>query len=288
MKWLVNRVIPIVFAVVLVAFVAFVLYDSHRTRNTPPKIECASEELTVSIHDGRDALLQGVTATDAEDGDLTGQVLVESISRFLSKGVCRVTYVVQDSHNAVTKATRTVKYSDYVSPRFTLTEPLTFDYGKSFDPSDNLTATDCIDGDLTDAIRMTLMEDSSTISGVGRWNVQFRVVNSMGEAAHLDAVINVRNQSTLEKRYSPNIKLKEYLTYLPLNAKFDPASYVTGISVAAEDAPDNPLDLRMRLRTSSEVDTATPGTYTVTYTCVSSNGYSGSVDLIVVVEDAAA
>ena len=43
--------------------------------------------------------MEGITASDAEDGDLTDQIVAGSFSRFISDGVCSLTYVVFDSAN---------------------------------------------------------------------------------------------------------------------------------------------------------------------------------------------
>lgn len=59
------------------------------------------------------ALLAGVTATDAEDGDVTASLLVEGISGRNDDGTVQVTYAAFDSNHHVTKATRAVRYTDY-------------------------------------------------------------------------------------------------------------------------------------------------------------------------------
>lgn len=285
MRRLINRLVPVLFVLVTLLFAAYVAWDHLRGENTPPQLTCESDTLEASIHDGDEVLLAGVRATDAEDGDLTAQVLVESVSRFVEQGVCRVTYAVQDSGNAVAKLTRTLHYTDYTPPQFSLTAPLVFDYGKSFDPADYVRVTDCVDGDISDTVRMTLMEEASSISGVGDWQVRFRATNSMGETVYLTTKVTVRNLSSTEKRYSPTIRLSQYLVYVPVGGTFNPLDYLQDVSVAAEDAAADNAALRERLRTTSNVDTSTAGTYTVTYTCSTVTGYSGSVDLIVVVGD---
>lgn len=285
MRYIINRVLVVLFVLTFLAFGAFVGYRMVQSVNTPPVLSCESETVSVSIHDGEEALLAGVTATDKEDGDLTDRVLIESVSRFIETGVCRVTYVVQDSDRAVVKCTRELHYTDYTSPQFTLTAPLVFDFGKKFEPADNLRVTDCIDGDISDNIRMTLLEEGTTISGVGKWNVEFRATNSKGDTVYLNTHVTVRNQTAHEKQYTPSIKLKKYLVYVPKNSTFNPADYVDGVTIATEGTEDNPATLRAKLRSSSNVDTATPGLYTVTYTCTSVNGYKGEMELLVVVTD---
>ncbi len=285
MKRLINWLVLTVFAIVTVGFAAFLVWDAFSSRNTAPRLTCDSDTLYVSIHDGREALLAGVTATDNEDGDLTDHITVENVSRFTEPGVSHITYAVQDSQNAVTKLTRTLCYTDYTSPRFSLKAPLVFAYGKTINPVENVTATDCIDGDLSSRIRMSLLEEDSTISGVGKWKVRFRVTNSMGETVYLTTVVTVTDTTTNERYYTPEIRLSDYMVYIPVGGEFDPESYVSGITVSSNSSEDNFLSLLSRLRINSDVDTSRPGVYTVEYTCTSSRHYIGTTNLIVVVGD---
>ena len=48
--------------------------------HTLPVIECDRQELRVSTADGSDVLLQGVTARDEKDGDMTDSIVVERIA----------------------------------------------------------------------------------------------------------------------------------------------------------------------------------------------------------------
>lgn len=285
MKRVINWLVPLLFAIVTVGFAGFLLWDAFRNQNTAPRLVCDSDTLYVGIHDGDEVLLAGVTAVDDEDGDITDQITIEKVSNFTEPGVSHITYAVQDSHNAVTKLTRTLCYTDYTSPRFSLKAPLTFVFGKSINPIENITATDCIDGDLSDKVRMSLLEDDSTISGVGKWKVRFRVTNSMGDTVYLTTDVTVTNANSTEEYYTPEIRLSDYLVYVPVGGTFDPRAYVSGISVRADIAEDNPLYLAGRLRVNSDVDTSRPGVYTVEYTCASSRQYVGTTSLIVVVGD---
>lgn len=285
MKRVLDRLVVVSFVVVAVLFVLFFLWNSLGGSNTPPQITCDSEVFSVSIHDGEEALLSGVHATDEEDGDITDRVVVENVSHFSERGVSHVTYAVQDSQNTVTKLIRTVQYSDYTPPRFSLKQPLVFSYGKSINPVDYVTVEDCLDGDLTDKVRMSLLEDETTISGVGTWQVRFRVTNSMGDTVYLTTEVTVTDIGSNEKYYTPEIQLSDYLVYVPVGSNFSPLSYVRGVSVSAGNTADDPAQLQREIRYESNVDTSTPGVYKVTYTSVSSRYYVGTADMLVVVGD---
>ena len=90
-----------------------------------PVLTCDSDTLDISVSDGESVLLQGVTAKDKQDGDLTGNILISSISKMVG-GSARVNYLVFDSDNNVGSLTRTIRYTDYVPPRFQILKPLVY------------------------------------------------------------------------------------------------------------------------------------------------------------------
>ena len=99
----------IVFLVSVILFVGYTLKE--KTSNDPagPVFEMESDNIAVSVSDGREALLQGVKATDARDGDVTDSVLVESVSPFNEEGKRTVRYVVFDSDGHRFRATFDVR-----------------------------------------------------------------------------------------------------------------------------------------------------------------------------------
>ena len=73
-------------------------YYSKNTNTDNPTISSSVELLEISVQDPPEAMLQGLSAQDATDGDLTAQIMVASVSHFLEQGTVRVKYVVFDSH----------------------------------------------------------------------------------------------------------------------------------------------------------------------------------------------
>ena len=115
---LLKRLTLALFALVLVAFIVFTAIDKMKTDTTIPVITIDTEVIELGVKDKQELLLQGVTAYDEKDGDITDKVLIESVSKFIEPGVCTVTYAVADSDKHVVKQTRTLKYTDYTSPEF--------------------------------------------------------------------------------------------------------------------------------------------------------------------------
>ena len=142
----------ILIAIVCLVFAGYMLFAHILVPDTRPEISASSDVINISVHDDRSRLMEGISAYDAEDGDLTDSIILESVSKFIRRGECNVTYAVVDSDNNVTKLTRKAVYSDYEKPRLSLSSPLMFDRGYAYNVLDPLGAEDCFDGDISDTV----------------------------------------------------------------------------------------------------------------------------------------
>ena len=91
--------------VILMALSVVLYLDEDRTA---PVIHM--EEVELEYRDGMsdEELLEGVTATDGTDGDVTGSLVVEKVSE-VGNGTVIVTYGVKDASGNVAKASRVMK-----------------------------------------------------------------------------------------------------------------------------------------------------------------------------------
>lgn len=87
--------------------VAVVVTDDRKG----PEIELPADG-DVTYEEGSDTapLLEGVTATDEKDGDVTDSLVIENIFPNDDHTSASVVYAAKDSHNNVSKATRRVNY----------------------------------------------------------------------------------------------------------------------------------------------------------------------------------
>lgn len=250
-------------------------YARVREDRTPPVITCEEGELEISASAGSEALLQGVTAWDDRDGDLTGEIMVEHVSNLTGENTARVTYVVFDSADNAATCSRTVRYLDYEKPRFQLTAPLHYYVGDTITLLDRLTAVDVIDGDLQEKIRLTASNLSNTLAGT--YHVTVQVTNSLGDTSVLPLSILVDSGSGY---LVPEIQLTDYLIYLEAGSRFDPKTYIR--SITDPSAANKTVD-RLAAEIFSEVDPNTPGTYEVVYSYTGESGREGKTILTVVV-----
>lgn len=255
-----------------------------RTDTTPPVITVEENTLELSALEPREALLQGVSARDNADGDVTGSLVVESVRLLRSDGTVTVTYAAFDKSGNVAKQTREVRFTDYESPRFSLSRPLMFSQTYNYDVLSIIDAEDMLEGDIGHRIRATVLDEVSA-GYAGTHHVQFRVTNSLGDMVELVLPVEIYTPTLFEG----SLTLKEYLVYIKQGDTFNPNAYPAEFSLGREqfslraDLPEG-----MKLTHSGTVKTGLPGVYAVdyevTYEYVGQT-YTAYSRLIVVVEE---
>ena len=163
--------------------------------NAVPTIDAADKTITVGdTFDPKD----GVTATDAEDGDLTAKIIVEKNDVDTTKaGKYEVTYKVTDRQGA----TRTKTITVTVNPKMeVLNEAPTIDaadktitVGDTFDPKAGVTAKDAEDGDLTDKIEV--VKNTVDTKKAGEYEVTYKVTDSDGATRTKTIKVTVKEKA---------------------------------------------------------------------------------------------
>lgn len=247
-----ERVTVIVFVAVLAVFIGVNAYTRMAVDTTPPQISCGTDTIDISVSDPESVLLQGVTAKDDRDGDLTGSILIKGVTNLLSGNTARVSYVVFDSANNMATCQRTIRYTDYEKPRFALSQPLIYPEGGPVMVLDKLSAADSAGKDISDNI--SIVSQNIDIYTAGQYFLTAQVSNSQGdiESVTLPVIISSAKKQLVE--------LKEYLVYLDQGAGFNSGSYVSSVKDSAGAAYD-----LSHLSVEGQVDTSVPGTYYVSY-----------------------
>ena len=297
-KKLFVSVLVVLCAILTAVYVfLFVLSDDKQ----PPVIHMDSEMITVSVSAGNKQLLKGVTATDDVDGDVTSDILIEGFSKFTSENTTNITYVAYDSAGNVSKATRKVKFKDYTPPVFGQEKALVFASNTAPDVLSFVTATDAIDGDISGHVKGTLLSEATSLNYPGEHQIEFRVTNSMGDTQRITLPVEVYEAGA----YNATVELSDYLVYIKQGSEFLPESYLLNIVVGTKEYPliadwkagtmvyinryvnpnVNPSMDIVNVEMNSDVDTTTPGLYSVTYLVDFDGRYKGYTRLNVVVEE---
>lgn len=282
----------IIFLLSALSYTSFRIYEEKTIDATGPEINYQNDNLTLSINSPEEDLLQGITAIDDKDGDVTKSTIIESVSKFTGIGKRTITYAAFDSSNNITKNDRQLIYSDYTPPRFALSSPLSFIIGEE-DILQYMTATDCIDGDLTKKIKYDLV-DYDFGSQEGTFQVKFHVTNSAGDTAYLPAEVEFRYPSYEDQDRIPEIILSNYLIYLKTGDYFNAKDYLQGVTVGQVkysfgenyigNSKSNVISKNL-ITLQLDPNMQEPGVHQVNYSMSTEDGYTGTTKLLVVVED---
>lgn len=272
----VRTIVIILFILAATAFGISKAVELKNRDTSIPEITSDREVLEIPCDYTEEQLMEGLTACDAKDGDLTAEIVAGNFSRFLSPGLCDLTYVVFDSSNQPGSLTRRVRFTDYHSPDFTLTDPLVFEEseGSYTTVMDQIGASDMLEGDLSDWVIQT--DSDANYQKSGDYHVQMEVTNSYGDTSSLSLPVHVVKSGS----QSMEIVLSSWIVYLDPGSEIRPADYVTalyngnGESIGAE-----------AVSWESGVDTQTPGVYEIHYTASDGQGHSGETWMTVVVRE---
>lgn len=274
---LIKRGIVVIFIVVTIVFIFNWYEDKNKMDTTFPEIQLSSDILEVSVKADEKELLQGIVARDGKDGNITNNVMIESISKFVDKKahICNITYAVADSDDHVSKKTRKLKYTDYESPKFTLARPLCFNVGETVKLSEIIGATDVIDGDISS--RVKVLSGLVSTYAAGEYTLTAQVTNSLGDTSKIKLMYLVR----VSNRLKPEIKLKENIVYLGIGDSFNAKKYIDTV----KDYNGKKISNSAVKVTSFSVDMKKAGVYNVEYTVIDKDENEGNAYLTVVVEE---
>lgn len=262
----------------IAAAVLYFMYVVMASDRRAPVISVPEGQLEMSIEDGDEVILEGVTALDNRSGDVTSTMVVESVKSLKSDGSAKAIVAAFDKNGNVAKAEREIRYTDYAAPVFDLKQPLLFKEDSGYSLLDCVTAKDVMDGNITDHIKVTILEAEHAVSQAGDYKVRFRVTNSLGDTAYLDAPVQVYPADS----YNAKVELKKYLIYMKKGGTFAADSYFKSLIAGVRKYGADDEDLEMDI--DSDVKTREPGVYSVTY-YVTHGDFKGCSRLLVVVEE---
>lgn len=181
----------LILALMFIIFGKYYYENQVQVKINPPIIDFSEDyKEIVSVRYTEEDLLEYVTATDVEDGDLSNSVIVEQMSNLIEGNRREVVYAVCDSDNNVTKVNKVIKYSDYKPP---VIEPIdedpTISERKYVQVLECFRATDVIDGDISNNIKIVSIETNGGTKSRGVFPVVLSVSNSCGDVAYLETSV---------------------------------------------------------------------------------------------------
>lgn len=272
---IVQSVLISLFLIVSIAFCVLFLYEQEVMDTEPPVIVCDGVPLEVSVNASDRELCAGLTATDDVDGDITDRIIVRRVSRLIESNRATIYYAVFDSSSNCCTYSRYITYTDYQKPTFSLSQPLVYPVNAQVTLNDRLTASDLIDGNVTNRIRVSA--DSVSTTSAGEYPITVQVTNSSGDTSLIALTVVIRNDTSRH----PVIYLDEYIVYIDSSERIDTESLRSHILSVKESAYGETVDPEM-VEIIGEIDYSSFGSNDITFSYTNADGLTYSVILTVV------
>ena len=261
------RILILLFSVAVFAVFGVTRVQEAMTSDyVAPVSQAEYDAIRASVAVTDEDLLTGITATDNLDGDVTDSLYVVSKSNFILRGTRRIGYAAFDRNNNVGTYSRMLTYTDYVSPHFSISQPLHFlDGNSNLDYLKYVKAYDCLDGNITGQVRVTFGDTVGVSSTVSSRKLNLQVTNSAGDTASLELEAQLKDYNTY---YLQSPALSDYLIYTAVGTKPTYSDLLAGVisgdrTKAFNDTAFDPYaDVSIN---DSGVDYYTPGTYSVSF-----------------------
>ena len=245
-----------------------------------PSFTSTKDKITVPCDYSASDLLEGLTASDAEDGDLTEKILVGNFSGFISRGTADLEYVVFDSDGNHETCTREITFDGYKPPQIGFNRPCVFYANAVADGvlRQYISAYDVLDGDISKFVKVTDTDANFKVPGDYTFTAQ--VENSFGDTVRMEFPVHILDPA--DKGLA--ISLGAFVVYVDKGGGFDPEDYLLGVTEGGGGPTVPPESYTMTI--DSDVNLSKDGMYEVHYSAVSEDGkLTGNTWLIVVVGD---
>ena len=242
----------------------------ERTPNHAPVIH--SEDKTIKIGDTFNPL-DGVTAIDEEDGNITKHIkVIENTVDTSEVGIYKVTYKVTDSKGDSTTKSILVTVRSNDKPLIIGADDTSIKEGTLFDPMDGVAAIDTEDGNITKHIKVGGYVNTNK---PGTYELTYKVNDKDGNNDTVKRTIIV-NPKELHINNLPVINASNKT--IKVGDKFNPMTGVT-----ATDKEDGNITKHIKV-IENTVNTNKADTYKVVYKVTDSNGATTSKSIAVIVK----
>ncbi|MFI3236453.1 MAG: hypothetical protein R3Y47_00320 [Lachnospiraceae bacterium] len=290
----------IVLGIAIATFIIKLYIDYTSVDTEGPIITMDEAYIKVSTKDADSILIDGITAFDETDGDVTNSILIEYKSDIINGNQREVSIVAFDSNMHVSKVVRTIEYIDYTKPEFELNTELRFPLNTSVSQiMKSISATDVIDGDITSRIQeYGTNSESFNSAEAGRNEITYSVTNSVGDIEKIDVIVEIYDSTEVQSLF--DFELKQWIVYINQGDPFDPYDMIKWIKddeylyLADDDgkwiAEDTEETLVLEFDLSKmeivgSVNTQEPGCYSMQYKITDIYDIESTATLIVRVRE---
>lgn len=265
-----NKGLKITLTVIAVILTVLSVLTVILSDSKGPKITVEQRSITYVNGDDKTSLLDGVSAYDANDGDVTLSLMVKDITVLNSGDTAKVTYAARDKHNNISEAYRIVTYvdsSEYFS-----------------EPDDEAMFQEIAEGEATP--ENTEAENTEELSEPVDEATDEAIEEATGEPdaeeANEEPAAEEKPQDNKPQANSndtkkaddksPKITLKQKSVNINVGQTFNPSDYIK----SKENASSISID--------GAINVMAPGTYPLTFKVTGPDGKTASETLTVVVK----
>lgn len=220
--------------------------------NNPPTINASNKTI---IQGEKFNILENVTATDEEDGNITDKIKVDGQVDTNTPGTYNIIYSVTDSKGEKSELKITITVIKNEMPEIKAEDKI-ITQGEKFNELKDVTATDKEDGDITDKIK--IINSNVDTDKLGEYEITYSVTDSYNQTT------TKKIKVTVVKNQIPEIKVSDKT--IALNSKFNELEGVT-----ATDKEDGDITDKIKV-IKNNVDTTKLGEYQVIYKVVDTYG----------------
>lgn len=261
-----NKGLKITLTVIAVVLTALSVLTVILSDSKGPMITVEQRSITYVNGDDKTSLLDGVSAYDANDGDVTVSLIVKDITVLNSGDTAKVTYAARDNSNNISEAYRIVTYVDsdenYSEPddEAMFQEAVEEEVIQEEETSEN-TEAESVDNPADEALQET---DEPTEEATEEPQEEEKPEES--EKPQPKATDNKPEDKT------PKITLKQKTVNINVGQTFNPSDYIKSKENASSIAIDGAINVMA------------PGTYPLTFKVTGPDGKTASETLTVVVK----
>ena len=261
-----NKGLKITLTVIAVVLTALSVLTVILSDSKGPVITVEQRSITYVNGDDKTSLLDGVSAYDANDGDVTVSLIVKDITVLNSGDTAKVTYAARDNNNNISEAYRIVTYVDS-------------DENYS-EPDDEAMFQEITEGEVTEAEASAENTEAQATEEPVEDNTQEteepteEVKEEPQEEEKPEESERPQPKATDNKPEdkTPKITLKQKSVNINVGQTFNPSDYIKSKENASSIAIDGAINVMA------------PGTYPLTFKVTGPDGKTASETLTVVVK----
>ena len=261
-----NKGLKITLTVIAVVLTALSVLTVILSDSKGPRITVEQRSITYVNGDDKTSLLDGVSAYDANDGDVTVSLIVKDITVLNSGDTAKVTYAARDNNNNISEAYRIVTYVDS-------------DENYS-EPDDEAMFQEITEGEVTEAEASAENTEAQATEEPVEDNTQeteepTEEVNEEPQEEEKPEESEKHQSKATDSKpedKTPKITLKQKSVNINVGQTFNPSDYIK----SKENASSISID--------GAINVMAPGTYPLTFKVTGPDGKTASETLTVVVK----